>query len=354
MLPAFRSGSAGVVRVKTVDRRFQNEVDESLGGPSSEEVPSCRIVGCEKVSVLDDEAETVSLSSRSSAETPRSSPCLRPCAIHEGSSSECIQDVFAILPEPAYVVIPSLWHEGYGVPPQAYLDKFLVGGFQDSMAPLSVGLRHSRFPSDISVPNMSKPRGFLAGADVGIVAQPPTFALKILLSAREAGCTIGESGSLIQDIQRRTGTRMHMSNRGDFYPETSLQELNIRGPSSAAVVAALQCTLDVVVQQRGVLTGGEPNVGTGKARLNTVVPRAVACALARREGIGEDLTSLAGLLVKVKWQQHMSDEVRVCLSGTITSVNAAILMIAEDLSKFAGEPWFAEWGARSGCAASVP
>lgn len=186
-------------------------------------------------------------------------------------------------------------------------------------------------------------------------AEPAFFAMKLLLSCRESGCIIGECGSQIKQIQQFTGALMHLSGRNEFYPGTSLQELNIQGQSPTAVVAALRCTLDAVIRQRGVLSGGEANVGIGKARLNIVVPKSVAHALVGRSSIAESFRSLSGVQLQLVNQQHtltssQPQEMVVRLSGTQEGVNAAMMMIAEKLSRSAGEPWFQAWAFESRCA----
>lgn len=168
------------------------------------------------------------------------------------------------------------------------------------------------------------------------------FAMKMLLSCREAGCIIGENGQQIQQIQTQTGTKMHLSSRNVFYPGTSLQELNIQGPSSAAVVAALQRTLEAIVSQRGIVSCGEPNVSIGKARMKTVVPILVAQSLA--SGVAEDILSLTGVRLEAK---HEQEETILRLSGSLVGVTAAIIMVAQHLSSYMREPWFPEWAAYS-------
>jgi len=125
-------------------------------------------------------------------------------------------------------------------------------------------------------------------------------------------------------------------------PGTSLQELNIQGPSPAAVVAALQRTLEAIVSQRGIVSCGEPNVSIGKARLKTVVPILVAQSLSR--GVAEDILSLTGVRLEAK---HEQEETILRLSGSLVGVTAAIIMVAQHLSSYMREPWFPEWAAFS-------
>ena len=53
--------------------------------------------------------------------------------------------------------------------------------------------------------------------------------VKILLTTMQAGALIGQAGAAVNELQKRTGTRIKVSNKSMFFPNTQLRIISVEG-----------------------------------------------------------------------------------------------------------------------------
>jgi len=188
-----------------------------------------------------------------------------------------------------------------------------------------------------------------------------SMVMKILMSYEEASVLRARGGSPMTDIMQATSTEMVLSNEGDTYPGTPLQELIVQGPSQAATVSGAVEALGKVLETRGVLDNGEGQVQPGIARLKLVLPSKAAAAL-----IGPGGETVKQVRMHTQMHIHVEtvavppgpltdvSEQVVSLDGPFRSVQSVLTMICDIVAYFVTESWFAAWSAHSHSGANIP
>lgn len=182
-------------------------------------------------------------------------------------------------------------------------------------------------------------------------APSPPMCMKVLISMREASSILGPGGSNCREIGQQTGTKLHLSNRNEFYPGTNLQELAIKGPSPDAVGSSLLQVFSKLAEESGRITCGEPDVEEGGARVKFLVPVSAAKAIIGRGG--ENIKALragSGLFVHVEEVAiGVGDaaEQIISLQGSIAGIHVALPNMIEKVAALTTEPGFATWAATS-------
>ncbi|CAE8724433.1 unnamed protein product, partial [Polarella glacialis] len=187
------------------------------------------------------------------------------------------------------------------------------------------------------------------------------LCLKLLVPPGEASCVLGRGGSVVREISQNTTTRINTSARGEFYPGTQLQELRVFGATQQAVLQAVAQILAKIAELSGAISGGDHNAEPGSARLKVVVPFRSACAIIGPGGRTiKEVVERSGMLVHIEeatippGPPHELTEQVVSLTGSIDGLSVALSMIAEVLSRYAGEPWFQAWSSNSHCGLHMP
>lgn len=183
---------------------------------------------------------------------------------------------------------------------------------------------------------------------------PNWMCVKILLSKSEASAVLGKGGDRIRAIEMLTGTAMQMSQKDQFFPGTSLQELRICGATEDLVLAGAQYALGQVTAQLGVLASSEDNVEKTEARLRLVVPTIVAMVLNNEENMSQ-------LRAQTRMHSHIDPtlvppgvppqqtEQVLCFSGPLDGVVPALQATSAYIAQFVGELWFEQWSTVSNC-----
>lgn len=186
------------------------------------------------------------------------------------------------------------------------------------------------------------------------------MALKLLLPPTEGSCIVGRGGATIREIGIATGTKMTLSNQNTFYPGSQLQELKILGSSQAVLDAAVQALGKVAEECGGMLSGGEPGVAPGEARVKVLVPYRAAAAI-----IGPAGSQVMSMRQQSGMHIHVEDlstlgpptdvsEQIVSVSGPCEGVSLALSLIFEQVAALSGEPWFETWASHNHTGAVMP
>lgn len=181
----------------------------------------------------------------------------------------------------------------------------------------------------------------------------PTLAnaphvLKVLISEAAASELIGKGGSIIREIQASTGARIHISNKGEFYPGSALQEANVQAPNGEAHYAALQQIFSRALEADGLQS--EREVSTA-----VVAPRAAASTvIGKGGGTIKQIRSTTGAWIHVEdgmiGHGDTAEQV-ITLSGPVASVHEALVQVDGVVNEAREEPFFHEWAAVSHCSA---
>jgi transcription antitermination factor NusA-like protein len=75
--------------------------------------------------------------------------------------------------------------------------------------------------------------------------------IKVLLSSMQAGALIGQGGAAVNELQKRTGTRIRVSNKSMTFPGTQLRVISIEG-TEEQLQDAVKDVLDVCFQENKV------------------------------------------------------------------------------------------------------
>lgn len=183
------------------------------------------------------------------------------------------------------------------------------------------------------------------------------MALKLLLSTEEGQvlrCRMDE-------VRQATGAELGLSQEGEAYPGTALEELTILGSSPAATAAAGTEALGRVVEALGSLGGGAPSPEPGAAHIKVVIPSKATSAV-----IGPGGQIVARIRAQTQMHVHVEmttvplggysdiSEQVVSFDGPLSGVQLALEMMTDILSQFVVEPWFGIWAANSNSGHVIP
>ncbi|CAE7277025.1 BTR1 [Symbiodinium natans] len=196
---------------------------------------------------------------------------------------------------------------------------------------------------------MKRPGGELMGMPPTKAPQQPVgMCIKMLVSPKEGAAIIGPSGSHSKQISEMTGSRLHLSSKGEYYPGTQLQELFVKGPSADSVANCILQVLNRLQEETGRISGGENEVEDGGARVHFVVPVPSIRALIGKSGENiKDLRMNSGMKIHVEeiviGAQEMAEQVVSC-AGNIVGLNTVVPAIIEKVNEAAvPQPWFQRW-----------
>ena len=116
------------------------------------------------------------------------------------------------------------------------------------------------------------------------------LAMKLLFPLAEARVIQGKDDETLRLLRKLTGTQVKLSSDEELYPGTEMRELTLRGATVEAVHNAAVLALSQISSlsgSGGSLTGGEPNVEAGGARIKCILPSEVV--------LGADGTSIEQL-----------------------------------------------------------
>eukprot|EP00439_Symbiodinium_sp_Y106_P079028 s835_g17.t1 len=138
-----------------------------------------------------------------------------------------------------------------------------------------------RLPCAHAVSAMKRPGGELMGMPATKAPQQPVgMCVKMLMSPKEGAAIIGPSGSHSKQISEMTGSRLHLSSKGEYYPGTQLQEMFVKGPSADSVSNCVLQVLSKLQEETGRISGGEFEVEEGGARVGAAGWDLLAMSLA--------------------------------------------------------------------------
>lgn len=170
------------------------------------------------------------------------------------------------------------------------------------------------------------------------------FAMKMLISSDEASVCQRAA----PEVEQATGALLMLSGLDLLYPGTALQELNVQGPSTEAVMAAILLCLTKMLQELGVINGGEHDAST-EGRIKVVVPTNAAASVIGASGANiKQLRQQTGVFVhveKIAIPPSGGDaaEQIIALGGSIHGLQSALPVIAEHVAQLVNEPWFSSW-----------
>jgi hypothetical protein len=150
---------------------------------------------------------------------------------------------------------------------------------------LALQLEQSMHLSDHSITPPPRPTGSLhqglpasfASAE-GFVSQPPImtapgcFLAQALIPEQMVGSILGRGGSTLNDLQMRSGTRIRVSQRGEYMPGTRSRIVTVRGPTAQSVWQA-----QFLMSQRVVLP---TTAAAAQANYHSSLPNDSATAVA--------------------------------------------------------------------------
>jgi len=189
------------------------------------------------------------------------------------------------------------------------------------------------------------------------VAAAGQMVTKLLMSMPEAALV----RDALPDIQVKTGTMTTLSNGGDLYPGTTLQQLIVRGQSLEALVAAATHIYGRIAEQAGMVTCGEAGVEIGGSRLKVLTPSKAVVAI-----IGKGGGTIKQLRLATKCHVHIDENIvppgvpsdtseqTVCISGPLGGAILAFSTVVEILLQFSTETWFRAWGAKNNSGIVIP
>jgi len=202
------------------------------------------------------------------------------------------------------------------------------------------------------MPNMKRPYEEQFGMQTGgsgmkQMASSVGMAIKMLMAAKEAAALIGPGGSVSKQIAEMTGSKIHLSGRGEFYPGTQMQEVCVKGSSADIVCAAVMQILAKLSEETGRIMGGEYDVEEGGCRVHFVLPTFAARSVIGKGG--ENIKLLrggSGMKVHVEevviGQGDLAEQV-VSLAGPLMGMQTALPNLLEKIMEVAMMPWFTKW-----------
>ncbi|CAK9028853.1 unnamed protein product [Durusdinium trenchii] len=194
------------------------------------------------------------------------------------------------------------------------------------------------------------PIGAIGGALGGGPPKAPRtvgMAIKMLVTAKEAGLLIGKGGMTQKQIAETTGCKLHLSGINEHYPQTSLQELSIKADTSEMVANGVLAVLGKLSEETGKILGGEWEVEEGGARVHFIVPTQGARNIIGRGGENVKMLREASMM-----KVHVEDQIMglgdaaeqvISLAGPLQNMQIALPMILEKVEELATQPFFANW-----------
>ena len=197
--------------------------------------------------------------------TPERTVMFAPDVLH----SESFHSANSGAPPSSFLVPPS---HATSMPPQAALRPRLVGdpppssmlqvhhshsapdllAFQleqtmhISNLPPSSAMQPDVSPQRVEAAPLRPPEGFVPQTPV--LTAPGCFIAQALVPEQMVGSVLGRQGSALNELQMLSGTRIRVSQRGEYMPGTRSRIVTIRGPSAQGVWQAQQ-----MMSQRMVL-----------------------------------------------------------------------------------------------------
>lgn len=188
---------------------------------------------------------------------------------------------------------------------------------------------------------------------------PVNMALKMLISPKEGACILGPNGSYSKQIADRTGVRLQLSQKGEFYPGTQMQELCIRGAANDMVLQGVMQVISRMSEDHGRIFGVETDVEEGGARVHFVVPVPSANAF---KGIqGENMRYIqgeSGMKIHVEdfvvGSGEMAEQVVSC-AGPLRGLEVVVSFLLEKVAEVSSQPWFRDWAFNhKACPGGIP
>jgi len=173
---------------------------------------------------------------------------------------------------------------------------------------------------------------------------PGSNAFKVLISEYTATAMIGKGGGPIKEIQATTGAKIHLSSRGEYYPNTAAQEANVQAPGAEALNTALQHILNKALEADGIQEGQE-------TQLSIVVPKPVASTVIGKGGSNiKELRASTGCKVHIDEATFGTEDAReqsISLTGLPDGIYNAMMQISNWVQEMVNEPFFATWASTS-------
>lgn len=185
---------------------------------------------------------------------------------------------------------------------------------------------------------------------IGGGAGPVAMAMKLLIMPKEASAILGTGGSICKEIEQNSSARLHFSSRADFYPGTQLQELWVKGATTAAVATALNIILQKLAEAKaaGRIAQDSEELSSGGSSLKLVVPNYAAKAIIGRGGanikILRDSTGTKMNVESTAVGPPPIAEQCITIYGSLGSIQAALHTIFEKMEQeCAPQSWFSTW-----------
>lgn len=181
------------------------------------------------------------------------------------------------------------------------------------------------------------------------------MALKMLISPKEGACILGPNGSYSKQISDRTGVRLQLSQKGEFYPGTQMQELCIRGAANDMVLQGVMQVISRMSEDHGRIFGVETDVEEGGARVHFVVPVPSANAF---KGIQGYIQGESGMKIHVEdfvvGSGEMAEQVVSC-AGPLRGLEVVVSFLLEKVAEVSSQPWFRDWAFNhKACPGGIP
>jgi len=208
------------------------------------------------------------------------------------------------------------------------------------------------FPGSIPPPAASPPPvASMGNAGAGFMAA------KLLLSSEEVAILGQDGGACLLETQQLTGTVSQVSE--SLYPGCHLHELNLQGNSGDLVLSATMAILQTILEARGVVSAGEPNLEPGGARVKVVVPAKAAAGVIGAGGA--NITAIqqqTGCRINIDMNfvpcGETGKEQAILLSGQLKAVCLGLSSVFAEVAKLNSERWFRRWASHSNAGTTVP
>lgn len=167
--------------------------------------------------------------------------------------------------------------------------------------------------------------------------------MKLLLSETASGGMIGKGGGIIKEVQAKTGAVIHLSGKGEFYPGTRMQEVNVQALSEESLNTSVEHILATAMEVDGATETGD--VGSV-----VVVPSVAAAQIIGKGGQNiKQLQAETGVKVHIEETILMAgaQEQVVTLSGPPNGVLGCLMQISHHVQELQAEPWFAGWSSHT-------
>ncbi|CAE8619356.1 unnamed protein product [Polarella glacialis] len=204
----------------------------------------------------------------------------------------------------------------------------------------------------------------LEHASVPGLDSPPSpkcpLAFKILVSDSLAAAVIGRGGAGIAELWSGCGARVHVTPRGDCYPELHLRVLTLLAETEEMLVSAISQVIMMA-------TGGESASGASHRsapqsrsfadlQLRVLLPLPVMEDLESESGAGlqqlrDHMTRAYGGSIWLEREVAVAAgpgaERMLLVKGSSSAIKAATAALAHCLEASRPEAWFGEWAART-------